>query len=707
VRRLAPSAVLAAAAVAAVLLAAAASADSLRAGGRRLVGRIVEDGDTIRINEFNSTVPGAYGTHTFPKSEVRRIKRTYPLPHVEFQRRIAAARTAEECVAVAKWADEQRRMKDEERWALEKALRLDPDHEAARKELGYRAPDGRWPDQMRLAREFVGAETGVARLAAWRKIERDRDFPFEKVELQRVLRSKGQPTGYQRDRPVTLRADKLLPNAKYTLLVPKSYDPLVPTPLLVGLHGGGAGGADGKLVVGAGHQAMNFYREEGERRGWICACPDALRAGWGQRVNDELVDAMLEELLALYNIDETRIYLTGHSMGGGGTWAQGARLPETWAAIAPTASFGVQGLKRFEKTRTPFYVYHSDDDPRTRVEGVRPQMENLKGQRGLDFVYTELSGQGHGFPAVVRRDIFEFFAPRRLGEGRRFQPAVRPRSSFRRRVSRDEKRYLPELVDPTDADGGLADSLSALLKDLKRGGGVAKASVDRLVACEDQKTNARVARVLVSSRSGPDVRRYAAEVLGRRKAKGELREIGRALLVETDSDALLALLGALEEINDPEAGPAALRFLEKRADYLERRRSGQRLHYSDWATILPTMAHACRLVGRFRPDGGGDAVARTVLEGVLLSDMEVVYDTAVQRPLPPLRALARSACAAAAELGGKDVEEALARIVRRGQGAVEAKLETLRGPVKALSGFPGDRTVLNAARAALRTLEKE
>ncbi len=691
-----------------VLLATFAPADTVWVKGKKLVGRAFEDGESIRVNEFNSTLPGmTLGTHTYPKSAVKKIKRTFPLPHLEFQRRLSAAESADACFELGEWAGKHK-LKGERRFALEAALRFDSAHSAARKALGSKAPKGSWADYLKLAREFVAARGASARLAVWRRIERVKSFPFSKAELLRAVRSRAQPTGYQKDRPLAMRADKLLPNAKYTLLVPKNYDPFVATPLLIGLHGGGAGGADGKLVVGAGHQAMNFYQNDCEERGWICACPNALRAGWGQRVNDDMIDAMLEELCALYNIDENRIYLVGHSMGGGGTWAQGSRLPETWAAIAPAASFGVRGIKKFEKTKTPFYVYHSDNDPRTVVAGVRPHMRNLLGNRKLDFVYTELPGRGHTFPREVVKDIFAFFAPRRLARGPgRFKTAVRPLPSFRRKVSRDEKKYLPKLEDIAGgSSSGKPQSLSALLKELKRGGGVAEASVKKLVACRDDKTNRRVAKVVLDAQTGPDVRRYAARVLGLRHAKDAVGDLGRALLFETDSDALLEMLAALDEINDASAGPPLLKFLKKRADYFAKRRSGKRLHHSDWITILPTLARACRLVGRFKPDHGGAVIAKSVLVGVLLSDTEVVFDIENQRPLPPLHALASAACEAAGRLGGSEVTTALERIVKRGAGAADATVVKIRGPVSALSNFPKDRTVVSAARSALRTVKE-
>ena len=682
-----------------LLVPAFADTVALR-NGKKVRGAVVSEEPEVVVNVFNSTVPGmTLGVERFPADKVKSIDRTLPPPEQEFQRRYLAAKEAAAFLELADWCAEQR-LKEEERLALEAVLRLEPEHEGARRRLGSKAPKGRWPDQIALAREFLeadeeGREDVLARTRA------DAAFPLDELYLLRAWRSARQPRGYQKDRPVALRADDLGDNARYTIVVPDGYDPLLPTPLVIGLHGGGAGGADGSLVVGSGWQAMNFYQGECEARGWICACPTALVAGWGNRANGDLIDALLEELLALYNIDENRIYLVGHSMGGGGTWAQGGRLPETWAAIAPASSFGVGGISSFQKTRTAFYVYHSDNDPRCPVERVRPHMENLVGS-DTDFVYTELPGRGHEFPHEVVKDIFRFFEARTLARrSGRYRPQARPLSSFERKVSRDEKKYLP----PLDVDaGGRKTSLAALLKDLRTGGGVAEQAVPKLVALDDPKTSASVARILLRSSTGPDVRRYAARVLGGRKARDELDALGRVLLVEEEANALLDILAAIGEINDPAAGEALLRFLKKRGEYLAKRTQGGVISQSDWETILPTMARACALVGTFAPPKGAATIAATVFDDILLGSSVVRFDSQNQRPLPYAQALAQAACDAVARLGGTDALESLERMAKAGEGASGPVVKPVYGPVSDVHGWAKDSRIAGFVEEALSRL---
>ena len=55
---------------------------------------------------------------------------------------------------------------------------------------------------------------------------------------------------------------------------------------------------------------------------------------------------VLRLMKAAYNVDESRIYLIGHSMGAIGTWALGAKYPQTWAALVAFSGHGLAGARR-------------------------------------------------------------------------------------------------------------------------------------------------------------------------------------------------------------------------------------------------------------------------------------------------------------------------------------------------------------------------
>ena len=196
---------------------------------------------------------------------------------------------------------------------------------------------------------------------------------------------------------------------------------------MIGLHGGGRGGKDGKAVVGSGPSAMNFYQGGAERLGWIVACPTAIEAPWAAKPNDGFLIAVLEEVERLFNVDKNRVYLTGHSMGGFGTWHFGPLYAHLWAAISPMAGGGGgSGLKRLQDTLTGVYLYHGANDPVVGV-GDDHATAMLMKDRDMDFAYAEIPDSGHGYPPEVEAEMWEFFKVRRLAarSRRRRQGQVR------------------------------------------------------------------------------------------------------------------------------------------------------------------------------------------------------------------------------------------------------------------------------------------
>jgi predicted peptidase len=127
--------------------------------------------------------------------------------------------------------------------------------------------------------------------------------------------------------------------AKYVLFVPHDYMGDKPYPLILFLHGAGETGTDGKkpAQVGLGpaikKQEKSFpfltVFPQSQKRTWQASSAD------GQRALDILAEVQKD-----YKVDPKRIYLTGLSMGGYGTWSLAARYPERWAAIVPVCGGG-------------------------------------------------------------------------------------------------------------------------------------------------------------------------------------------------------------------------------------------------------------------------------------------------------------------------------------------------------------------------------
>ncbi|HMP18455.1 MAG TPA: hypothetical protein PKD72_15625, partial [Gemmatales bacterium] len=186
----------------------------------------------------------------------------------------------------------------------------------------------------------------------------------------------------------------------YWLYVPKNAKK--GSPLILFLHGSGEreGGAKGPHQIGLGpaisrHENFPFYvliPQFGKQGSWKADGEDALRAM-------KLLDTVIKE----YEIDVKRLYLTGLSMGGNGTWEQAVAYPKKWAAIAPVCAYIQKMGNRYEglsdeKIQSlkdlPCWCFHGDKDPVVNVKHSREAMKLLWAAGGHPN-YTEYPGVNH------------------------------------------------------------------------------------------------------------------------------------------------------------------------------------------------------------------------------------------------------------------------------------------------------------------------
>lgn len=158
-------------------------------------------------------------------------------------------------------------------------------------------------------------------------------------------------------------------------------------PLLIFLHGSGERGDSLDLVKMHGPPSFVESRPDFPLITVSPQCPK------GKRWNTEDLQAMLEKLLKKYHIDPTRIYLTGLSMGGFGTWAWACSYPNQFAAIAPVCGGGDVQFVR-ELTTTPVWAFHGEADPVVPVKRTVEMVEavNSKGGSARMTIYP---GVGH------------------------------------------------------------------------------------------------------------------------------------------------------------------------------------------------------------------------------------------------------------------------------------------------------------------------
>jgi predicted peptidase len=118
-----------------------------------------------------------------------------------------------------------------------------------------------------------------------------------------------------------------------------------------------------------------------------------------------------------FNVDARRIYLTGHTMGGAGTYFLGSKHADIWAAIAPVApaAFGmnadrVRYLQPLKDAGVPTMVVHGDKDEAVPVETSRDNWVPSMNELGIQHEYVELPGVTHG-PVITQSQqyIYAFF----------------------------------------------------------------------------------------------------------------------------------------------------------------------------------------------------------------------------------------------------------------------------------------------------------
>ncbi len=205
----------------------------------------------------------------------------------------------------------------------------------------------------------------------------------------------------------------------YRVYVPTTYRSSRPMPLVVALHGLGAtedsffdsyAGLTPKLAEQHGFLlvAPLGFRVDGFYGSPLMGAGDAA-ARRRTELSEHDVLEVLSRMRAHYKVDDSRIYLLGHSMGAIGTWALGARHPDIWAALVPFSGVG-SPLAAEKMKGIPQYVVHGDADPTVNVNGSRTMVAALKAA-GANVTYVEVPGGTHTDVVVPHLPkAFEFLA---------------------------------------------------------------------------------------------------------------------------------------------------------------------------------------------------------------------------------------------------------------------------------------------------------
>lgn len=197
---------------------------------------------------------------------------------------------------------------------------------------------------------------------------------------------------------------KTLPpgGAPFTLSVPAEHDAEKPTPLVVSLHyGGPAPPYYGRgLLEGMVEPALRAL-------GAIMIAPDCPGPAWAAGDCERNVLQLLDHIQEMFNIDTSRILLTGYSKGGIGTWALAARYPDRFSAAVVMAGQPPPDLVP-EDWKLPLYVIHAEEDEILSISPVTRGVDALR-DAGATVEYLIVNDvthfETHRFTPLLRKTV--------------------------------------------------------------------------------------------------------------------------------------------------------------------------------------------------------------------------------------------------------------------------------------------------------------
>lgn len=204
---------------------------------------------------------------------------------------------------------------------------------------------------------------------------------------------------------------------RFSLFVPAANGDEMRLPLVLCLHGAGGNTAAANVLAAPEMQKKHpcvvmAPACDGRATRWV---KHEFRGGNDVRaVTPELIEA-LDHVVTEQKVDSTRLYITGQSMGGVGTWGLIANHPEKFAAAIPVC--GTWSAKDAAKMNgVAIWAFHGEDDKSVPVSGSRDMIAALK-QAGVkpEPRYTEFPGVGHGSwePAYEKPDLWDWLFEQR------------------------------------------------------------------------------------------------------------------------------------------------------------------------------------------------------------------------------------------------------------------------------------------------------
>lgn len=197
----------------------------------------------------------------------------------------------------------------------------------------------------------------------------------------------------------------------YLSYTPKEYDTdtLKTWPLIIYLHGGSDRGNQLKKLYSQGIPDQIYRGREFSFIVISPQCPEHIR--WS---TDNWFESFYTEIKAKYRIDTNRVYLTGMSLGGSGTWYLAAKYPDIFAAIAPMSGF-TSHMDYIDSNidkliHIPIWAFHGKIDNVVPFEETERIIKKLEG-KNMDLLFTIEPEVGHWINWLVypNQEIYDWF----------------------------------------------------------------------------------------------------------------------------------------------------------------------------------------------------------------------------------------------------------------------------------------------------------
>lgn len=209
----------------------------------------------------------------------------------------------------------------------------------------------------------------------------------------------------------------------YRLFVPENYDEGTAYPLVLYLHGAGERGNDNSAHVAKNSVMQTLLTKENQEKYPCIVLAPQCPAGvwWASDVtevdaNTAKLDSPAAQQPLLYavhqllistrndfNIDTSRIYITGISMGGNGTWEMLRLFPDTFAAAVPVCGWG-QSTDVAGMVNTPIWAFHGAKDATVEPAGSRDMVKAIQDAGGKVVTYTEYPNEFHQSWEIAYRE---------------------------------------------------------------------------------------------------------------------------------------------------------------------------------------------------------------------------------------------------------------------------------------------------------------